>query len=272
MWLALQMTGSPAIAGVVLALEGIPKLLGPLAGAILDRANKRWLMIGTDLIRGVILIAVFGLQLLGWLQIWHLYILVVILGASSVIYDPALRVILPTLVPDKTLSKANSFLQGSLQISMIAGTTLAGIALAAFGAPIALLLDGVSFLGLALALWFIRFPPALLQSTDIKASQVLRDMFAGLHFIIITQEVLMLTFIAFFINLVLSITAQSQTTFHSRAAPQGCSAIAQRKSGSADWETDKRIGERTGQWHFSDSGSSAYPLCRRPSADNLCAH
>ena len=204
MWLALQMTGSPAIAGVVLALEGIPKLLGPLAGAILDRANKRWLMIGTDLIRGVILIAVFGLQLLGWLQIWHLYILVVILGASSVIYDPALRVILPTLVPDKTLSKANSFLQGSLQISMIAGTTLAGIALAAFGAPIALLLDGVSFLGLALALWFIRFPPALLQSTDIKASQVLRDMFAGLHFIIITQEVLMLTFIAFFINLVLS--------------------------------------------------------------------
>jgi len=204
MWLALQMTGSPAVAGVVLALEAIPKLFGPLAGAIVDRANKRWLMIGTDLMRGVILIVLFGLHLLGWLQIWHLYVLVVILGAFSIVYDPTLRVILPTLVPDETLPRANSILQASLQISMIAGTTLAGIVLVALGTPSALLIDGISFLGLALALWFVRFPPALLQSTGMQASQVLRDMFAGVRFIILTQEVLTLTFMAFFLNLVLS--------------------------------------------------------------------
>jgi len=102
------------------------------------------------------------------------------------------------------LSKANSILQASLQISMIAGTTLAGIVLVALGTPSALLIDGISFLGLALALWFVRFPPALLQSTGMQASQVLRDMFAGVRFIILTQEVLTLTFMAFFLNLVLS--------------------------------------------------------------------
>lgn len=203
MWLALQMTDSSAIAGVVLALEAIPKLLGPLAGAILDRVNKRWLMIGTDLIRGVILIVIFILYFLDWLRIWHLYVLVIILGALSVAYDPALRVILPMIVPDKTLPKANSILQATLQISTIAGTTLAGIVLGVLGTPSALLIDGISFFILTVALWFVKFPPVLLQSIGMQASQVLRDMFAGLRFIILTQEVLALTFMAFFLNLVL---------------------------------------------------------------------
>jgi len=161
-------------------------------------------MIGTDLVRGVILIVLFGLGLLGWLQIWHLYVLAVILGAFSIIYDPALRIIVPALVPDETLTRANSILQASLQISMIAGTTLAGVVLVALGTPSALLLDGLSFLGLAVALWFVRFPPTLLQSAGMQASQVLRDVLAGLRFIILTQEVLALAFMAFFINLVLS--------------------------------------------------------------------
>lgn len=204
MWLALEMTGSPAIAGIILALEGIPKLLGPLAGVIVDRASKRWLMIGSNLIRGVILVALFALHLVGWLEVWHLYLLVVILGALAIFYDPALRVMLPTLVPDATLPAANSILQGSLQVSMVVGTSLAGVALAAFGAPIALLLDGLSFFIAALAVRSVHFPPALLRTASLGARQVLHDMIGGLHFISLTQEVLVLTILAFSINLVLS--------------------------------------------------------------------
>lgn len=204
MWLALEMTGSPAIGGTILALQGIPKLLGPLAGVIVDRANKRWLMIGSNLIRGMILMALFALHLVGWLEVWHLYLLVVILGALVIFYDPALRVMLPALVPDAALPAANSVLQASLQFSMVVGASLAGVALAAFGAPIALLLDGLSFLIAALALWFVHFPSALLRTSRLGVHQVLRDMVGGLRYILLTQEVLTLTILAFFINLVLS--------------------------------------------------------------------
>lgn len=204
MWLALEMTGSPAVGGTILALGAIPKLLGPLAGVIVDRVNKRWLMIGSNLIRGVVLIALFALHLVGWLEVWHLYLLVVILGVMVIFYDPALRVMLPTLVPDATLPAANSTLQASVQFSTVMGATLAGVALAAFGAPIALLLDGLTFLISALALCFVHFPPALLQTASLEARQVLRDMISGLRYIFLTQEVLSLTILGFFINLVLS--------------------------------------------------------------------
>jgi len=204
MWLALEMTGSPAIGGTILALEGIPKLLGPLAGVIVDRASKRWLMIGSNLIRGVILVALFTLHLVGWLEVWHLYLLVVILGALAIFYDPALRVMLPTLVPDATLPAANSILQSSLQVSMILGTSLAGMAIAAFGAPIALLLDGLSFFIAALAVWFVHFPSAFLRTASLGARQILHDMIGGLRYIFSAQDVLALTILAFFLNLVLS--------------------------------------------------------------------
>jgi len=204
MWLALEMTGSAAVSGTILALEGIPKLLGPLAGVIVDRANKRWLMIGSDLIRGTVLVVLFVLQVAGWLEIWHLYLLVVILGALVIFYDPALRVMLPTLVSDDALPAANSALQASLQFSTIVGTSLAGVALATFGAPIALMLDGLSFLIAALALCFVRFPSASLQTASLRVRQVLHDMIDGLRYVFSTQKVLMLTVLGFSINLVLS--------------------------------------------------------------------
>jgi len=161
-------------------------------------------MIGSDLIRGTVLVVLFVLQVAGWLEIWHLYLLVVILGALVIFYDPALRVMLPTLVSDDALPAANSALQASLQFSTIVGTSLAGVALATFGAPIALMLDGLSFLIAALALCFVRFPSASLQTASLRVRQVLHDMIDGLRYVFSTQKVLMLTVLGFSINLVLS--------------------------------------------------------------------
>ncbi|HEX6291759.1 MAG TPA: MFS transporter [Herpetosiphonaceae bacterium] len=204
LWLVLELTGSPVAAGAILALEGIPKLLGPLAGVIIDRTSKRLVLIMADLVRGMILVLVYGLYVLGLLAIWQLYILVVVLGAMTIFYGPALRVMLPTLVPDSALPGANSAIQGGQQVAMIVGASLAGVMLALIGTPAALLLDGLSFLIAALALWLVHFPPGLLRSSRLSAGAVWHDMIGGLRFIFFTTQVLMLTALAFFINLVLS--------------------------------------------------------------------
>ena len=204
MWLVLDMTGSPTAAATLVALGGLPKLLGPLAGVLVDRSSKRKLMIGADLVRGVILIAIYILRVMQLLQVWHLYALVILLGAMSIVYGPSLRVLLPNLVANESLPAANSLLQGSLQLAMVLGTSLAGIVLAMFGTPIALLVDGISFLLASVVIWFVHFPPQLLQTAKLEFGHVFKDMLDGLRFIVNTQEVLLLTVLAFFLNLVLS--------------------------------------------------------------------
>ncbi|HEY0601588.1 MAG TPA: MFS transporter [Herpetosiphonaceae bacterium] len=204
LWLVIELTGSPLAAAGILALEGIPKLLGPLAGVVIDRSSKRFVVIMADLTRGLVLVLVYGLYVAGLLAVWQLYFLVVILGSMTIFYGPAMRVMLPTLIPDSALPAANSAIQGGQPVAMIVGASLAGILLATIGTPAALLVDGISFLIAALALSLVHFPAGLLQRKQLSARAVWQDMIGGLRFIFFTMQVLMLTGLAFFINLVLS--------------------------------------------------------------------
>ncbi len=204
MWLAYEKSGSPAVVGTILALEGIPMLFGPLAGVVVDRSSKRLLLIGSDLVRGMSLLLVFFLHHGGLLQLWHLYGLVIILGSAAVPYHPSVTILLPTLVGDEALPAANSFMQVGRRSATIAGASLAGIALAVVGAPTALLIDGISFLIAAFAISLLRFKTPLLRGMSLRAGEVVRDLLEGLRFLIGTGELIALVAILFMVNLVLT--------------------------------------------------------------------
>ena len=204
MWLVLEMTGSPAAAATVLVLSGIPKMLGPLTGVLVDRMNKKYLMIGSDVLRGIVLILIFALAYFNQLKVWHLYGLIVVLSSLSIIYGPSLRVLLPRLVPDESLPSANSALQASLQIATIVGASLAGVVLMALSASTALLLDGITFLVAALTIALVRLPKGAFPTQSLHLAHIKRDFVEGLRYIFTSQEVLILTALAFIINLVLS--------------------------------------------------------------------
>lgn len=203
-WLVLEMTRSPAAAATLLALEGLPKILGPLAGAVVDRSSKRALMIGGDLFRGIALCGVFALYWTDLLAVWHLYALVVALGCASLFYGPSLRVILPHIVEDAALPAANSAVQGGQQLAVIAGASAAGVTLALTGAHWALLIDGITFLLAALALSLIRFPPDLLAKKSLEARALAQDLWRGLLYLAGRREILALVGVIFVSNLVLS--------------------------------------------------------------------
>lgn len=204
MWLVFEHSGSARAAGTVLVLEGIPKLLGPLAGVIVDRSSKRMLMIGGDLVRGAVLLGLFGLHLSGALVLWHVYAGVVVVSAAGIFYGPSLKVLLPTLVNDASLPAANSAVQAGQHAATIAGGLVAGLVLAAIGAPAALLIDGISFVVAAAAVSLVKMPGAVLGSRGLSARAVLRDLVAGFRFILGRTEVLMLTLVIFACNLVLA--------------------------------------------------------------------
>jgi MFS transporter, DHA3 family, macrolide efflux protein len=203
MWLVLQLTGSPLAASTVLVLQGVPKLLGPFAGAIVDRGNHQMLMVASDLFRGIFLVALYAMYQLNVLEVWHVYVLVVVLSLAELIYDPTVRTVVPRLVPDARLQSANSWLQIGQQTAAIGGAVLAGVVLAIFGAAWALLIDGVTFLVMAALLMLIKIPKHKGHESNMQRG-FLKSVVEGLAYIAKTGNVLGLTALAFMLNFVLS--------------------------------------------------------------------
>lgn len=120
----------------------LPVLLtGPFAGALADRVNRKWLMIGAD---GARIVIVGGLIFAD--QIWHVYVLLILKSLFDVVFSPAKNGKLKEIVPQEQLGQAVSISSVIEQMSKIIGPALGGLLVAAFGITWCFVLDSASFL------------------------------------------------------------------------------------------------------------------------------
>src|SRR6185436_3335483 len=109
--------------GLVLAIIGLPSLLfGPFAGAFVDRWNRQWVMIGADLIRVGLVLAI---PILGRADILYIYVLTFLLTTVGLFFQPARDSIMPDIVPERSLLSANSFAQATGTTMDVLGYPLA---------------------------------------------------------------------------------------------------------------------------------------------------
>lgn len=137
-------------------LEMLPFLLISLpAGVWVDRLRRRPILIGADLVRAAALATIPLAFFTGNLSIWLLYGVAIVQGLATVFFDVAYQAYLPSLVEREQLVEGNSKLEISRSAAAIAGPGLAG---ALFGAlrVYAIVLDSLSFLASALAVWAVR--------------------------------------------------------------------------------------------------------------------
>lgn len=204
-WLALTVTGNVLVAGTLMAVYGLPSLfLGPIAGALVDAWNKRWIMIIADGVRGLLVLGIFGLARAEALPLPLLYAGVLLLSLCDTLYKPSLRVLVPTLVPDSALAAANSFIQGSQQFAMIVGASIAGLVVAHLGTDVTMLVNALSFLVSALALYLVRFPDQLVQGRKATVGSLLTSTRQGVRYAAGTPDLVVIVLLAFGMNLVLS--------------------------------------------------------------------
>jgi MFS family permease len=141
------LAGSAADVGLVNAARWVPYLLfGVIAGALADRVRRKPLLVGSDLARAVLLCAVPLLAWGGALSVPVLVLLMAIFGLASLINDAAHQSFLPRLVPRESLTWANARLQQSSAAADTSGPAVAGGLVAWLGAPVAVLVDAVSYL------------------------------------------------------------------------------------------------------------------------------
>ena len=147
LWFVLQLTGSGRAVGLVILCFDLPGVVtGAILGRLLDRYQPR-LVIGFDnLTRAALIAAIPTLYALGSLRLWHVFVLALLAGALSPATAAGVRMVVPHLVDDAALDRANALTATSAQFSYLAGPVAAGFAVARLGGPWALFIDAVSFL------------------------------------------------------------------------------------------------------------------------------
>ena len=143
----LNTTGSSAKMGTVLAASVIPVVIfGLFSGAIIDRYSRKWVIVVTDVIRGVILLIFAWLMATGQMNFHIILFLQVLLSINTAFFNPAVPAMIPQIVDKDQLGRANAIHQSVNSFATIGGAALGGIAVSTLGYSWIFVLNGISFL------------------------------------------------------------------------------------------------------------------------------
>lgn len=148
---------SPFQVGVLAAAQYAPYLLfGLPAGVAVDRLRRRLVLVVTDLVRAAVLLLIPIAYALDRLELWMVYLVGFLVGAMSVLFDAAHQAYLPSLVAPDQILEGNTKLELSYSGARFGGAGLGGGLVQALSAPVALLVDAVSYVASAGLLMRIR--------------------------------------------------------------------------------------------------------------------
>jgi MFS family permease len=180
-WLVYHSTGSALSTGVVFALYTLPYVLfGAVAGVLIDRLDKRHVMIASDVARTALVILVpFAAQR----SLGAVYVLSFLIASAAVFFDPCKLAILPDLVGREKLMRANSLLATGENLTEILGYTLAGFTLALISTTSAFRIDAITFAVSAASLALIRYRAPLRAASEATVRSFRRELREGFDFL-----------------------------------------------------------------------------------------
>lgn len=199
--LALELTHSLGAAATLRIMQMIPYVLfGAFAGAIIDRAQKRVLLIVSDALRVVIVAIVPIAVMLGVFSVGLLYVAAFALGTLEVVWAITTDFsVVPALVDRDELTDANAAYLGADRVARIAGPALGGLAIGALGSANALWVSAVAYLPTILI--FVVMPPVYetdAPSTPLTAGNVkdeIAEGFRGIFDSAVLRSLLVLMFV-----------------------------------------------------------------------------
>ena len=200
----LELTGSAAVMGTYYALVTVPSvILSPFSGVLVDRWNRKSVIIWTDLIRGV---TILGLGLgvyYGVARLWHFYTIGVIAGICGSFFRPAIMSAIPDIVPEDKLTNANAANNSTQTLANILGRSVGGTVYAFLGAPLLFIFDGISYIFSGVTEIFIKIPPH--EKNGSKKVNFKDDFYSGLRFLKKEKGLIHLFLFFFTVNVVASI-------------------------------------------------------------------
>ena len=178
-WLVYRLTGSALLLGVVgFAGQILTFLLAPFAGVLVDRLNRRNLLVWTQVLAGIQSLAMAGLTLAKVITIHEIIALSALQGLINAFDMPGRQSFLIQMVtddggkPDKQdLGNAIALNSSTVNLARLIGPALAGIIIAALGEGYCFAIDGFSYIAVVISLLMMRVP----QTTIQRAATSMRE-------------------------------------------------------------------------------------------------
>ena len=179
----LLLDASPSAISVLRIAELLPGFLfGLIAGAWVDRLRRKPIMIATDLGRALLILTIPLAAFLGWLGLGQLYVVAALVSVLSVFFDVAYQSFLPSLVKHDELVGANSKLSAAMSVAEASAFSSAGWLIQLLTAPVAMLVDALTFIASAGLVARIREPAIQIEPGQPESPpSIATDVVEGLR-------------------------------------------------------------------------------------------
>jgi len=173
-WLVYRLTNSAFLLGFVAFASQIPMLLiAPFAGVLVDRANRRRILVITQILSLLQSLALAGLTFFHIIDIYQIVALCVLQGLINALDNPARQAFVVEMVDDRAdLANAIALNSSMVNAARLIGPSIAGLLIAAWGEALCFLIDAISYLAVVFSLLLMRLqplPPATQQDGHLHA-------------------------------------------------------------------------------------------------------
>ncbi len=176
-WLVYRLTGSATLLGVLSFAANVPiLLLAPVAGIWSDRFNRHRMMLATQVLEMLQAIALAVLAFGGWIEVWHIVALTVMLGLCVAVELPVRHAYLLELIDDKQ-DLPNAVATNSLvaNCGRLIGPSVAGLLIANFSEAVCFLINALSYVAVLVSFAFIRVSPQPVAASHPPALHGLKE-------------------------------------------------------------------------------------------------
>ena len=175
-WVYTQ-TGSSALMGIMSSISMfVTMFLSPFCGSIVDKCNRKWLIVGIDTLQGLLMLTVGVLAYRNALSVPVVLFVALLAAFGSVFYSPATSTLLLDIIPRDDMVRGQSLYSGIRALIDLVGTAFSGAMVAFFGVPLIVVINGISNLYAAVSELLIRVPKTVQQGTKVTVRGIAQDL------------------------------------------------------------------------------------------------
>jgi MFS family permease len=224
-WLVLQLSGHSGVAlGITTGLQFLPMLLiGPYGGMLADRYSKRRLLMLTQASMGIVGAVLGLLDVTGVVQVWHVYLLALLLGVGAAVDAPTRQSFVIEMVGPDDLANAVGLNSASFNLGRVIGPSLAGLLIVLIGTGPVFLLNAASFGAVIVALKQMRVAELAPAPRAKPGRGQVRE---GIRYVRSRPDLLLVMVIVFFVgtfglNFQMTSALMNTEVFHKGAGAYG---------------------------------------------------
>lgn len=177
-----EQTGSTALMGIMSSISMfVVMFVSPLSGSIIDRIERKGIIVGMDIIRGIIMLGVGILAYMNQLSIPIVLLAAFISSMCSVFFSPAVSTLMIDIIPHDDMVRGQSISQGISSFISLIDEAFSGALVALLGVPFIIVLNGICYLLSACTEMFIDVPKSKGQGDKIDTKGVWKDLKTGFN-------------------------------------------------------------------------------------------